>query len=134
MYLRRDDLLLRSNVAVAHAPMRGRLTSECPPRWRDLLVRIESRLERSDLASWRGGFLDPDGGIIVLYRKRDDPTLYGQVFDSRFFDGFEGESMESLAATIVANEIEPPHEGGEADRPVGIDMSNLPQEPVRWVF
>lgn len=98
-----------------------------------LLVAIEHRLERSDLASWRDGFTLPGDAIVVLYRKRDDATLYGQVFDSRFVEGFEGETAETLAATIVANEIEPPHDGGSPTPPPGVELSNLPQEPVRWV-
>jgi hypothetical protein len=97
------------------------------------LQSIQGRLERSDLASWRDGFTIPGDAIVVLYRKRDDATLYGQVFDSRFVEGFEGETPESLAATIVANEIEPPHDGGSPTPPPSVELSNLPQEPIRWV-
>jgi hypothetical protein len=98
-----------------------------------LLENIERRLERSDLASWQGGFIGAGDAIVVFYRKRGDATLYGQVFDSRFFEGFEEETPESLAATIVANEIEPPHDGGALTSPLMIDPTNDPGEPVRWV-
>lgn len=64
---------------------------------------------------------------------RDSAHLYGQIFDDSFFDGFEDETAESMATTIVANEIEPPHGAGVVDAPSSLNPSLLPDEPIRWV-
>lgn len=99
----------------------------------DLIIAIEKRVERSDLAAWHSALVTDGDALVVLYRKTGDPRLYGQLFDRSFFDGFGDESVESLAATIVANEIEPPHDAGRGRDPESVEPSLLPEEPIHWV-
>lgn len=99
----------------------------------DLITAIKKRVERSDLAAWHSALVADDDALVVLYRKTGDPRLYGQFFDRSFFDGFGHEPVESLAATIVANEIEPPHDAGRRRGPESVEPSLLPEEPIHWV-
>ena len=98
-----------------------------------LASAIRGRLERSDLAAWHSAVRVSTDAIVVLYRKPGDGRLYGQLFDRSFFSAFSDESVESLAATIVANELEPPHGRGALRDPPPIDASLLPTEPIFWI-
>lgn len=99
----------------------------------DLIAAIEKRIDSSDLVTWHSAVRTAGGAVIVLYRKVGDSHLYGQLFDQSFFDGFGDQSAEALAAIIVANELEPPHDGGDRRRPASVESSLLPEELIHWV-